>query len=398
MIRTVLLSVTAAAVLVTLPGVADACSCLPPDIARSYNDATDVVEARIVRVVRRAPDMRVRYVARVHDTFKGCTRAGQMVILETASSSAACGVHLERGATYLLNGTRAPTHMSHRLVLSINSCDYNRVFSDLTDSDLKFLYSRYNCCGGVCACTDGSDPVHCFVDPCQVSTCDVDGARCVANYCGGCNAEWYDPMGAPVCLGDAACQTDEDCAPDAWCRPDQGGTGECVPFAGPGDTCEGFVLPWTRQRCEPDLVCVPREPTGDVPGICAACEYGGQPYQAGESFPADDGCNTCTCTEGGLIACTERACLPLECTREACGPRPLAPNYLCPDGETVAGPGDCVRGDDGRCGWEMITCPDEPVQCGSAVCAPGMVCCNASCGICTPPDGFCTQQACTPIR
>jgi hypothetical protein len=32
--------------------------------------------------------------------------------------------------------------------------------------------------------------------------------------------------------------------------------------------------------------------------------------------------------------------------------------------------------------------------CGKNICAPGNVCCNVSCGICTPPGGVCTQQYC----
>lgn len=32
--------------------------------------------------------------------------------------------------------------------------------------------------------------------------------------------------------------------------------------------------------------------------------------------------------------------------------------------------------------------------CGRSVCAPGMVCCNSSCGICTPPGGACIQMFC----
>ncbi|ROT35052.1 hypothetical protein SODALDRAFT_329250 [Sodiomyces alkalinus F11] len=32
--------------------------------------------------------------------------------------------------------------------------------------------------------------------------------------------------------------------------------------------------------------------------------------------------------------------------------------------------------------------------CGPAVCGRGTVCCNHSCGICTPPDGFCIQMLC----
>ena len=40
--------------------------------------------------------------------------------------------------------------------------------------------------------------------------------------------------------------------------------------------------------------------------------------------------------------------------------------------------------------------PDPGVPCGDVNCAPGLVCCNESCGICTPPGAFCTQQVCTP--
>jgi hypothetical protein len=32
--------------------------------------------------------------------------------------------------------------------------------------------------------------------------------------------------------------------------------------------------------------------------------------------------------------------------------------------------------------------------CGKVTCAAGTVCCNASCGICTPPGGSCTKQFC----
>ena len=35
-----------------------------------------------------------------------------------------------------------------------------------------------------------------------------------------------------------------------------------------------------------------------------------------------------------------------------------------------------------------------PVACGPTTCREGTVCCNASCGICTPPDGVCIQLAC----
>jgi hypothetical protein len=34
------------------------------------------------------------------------------------------------------------------------------------------------------------------------------------------------------------------------------------------------------------------------------------------------------------------------------------------------------------------------VACGPNTCAAGDVCCNSSCGICTPPGGMCTMQFC----
>jgi hypothetical protein len=54
---------------------------------------------------------------------------------------------------------------------------------------------------------------------------------------------------------------------------------------------------------------------------------------------------------------------------------------LCPVGTQCVvedGKASCVGG--------------EP--CGDAICGPGRVCCNPSCGICTPPDGACIQIAC----
>ena len=38
--------------------------------------------------------------------------------------------------------------------------------------------------------------------------------------------------------------------------------------------------------------------------------------------------------------------------------------------------------------------PDGGPRCGATVCGQGMVCCNESCGICTPPGGVCIQIAC----
>jgi hypothetical protein len=38
------------------------------------------------------------------------------------------------------------------------------------------------------------------------------------------------------------------------------------------------------------------------------CELNNKTYQVGESFTSADGCNTCSCSAAGVIACTEKAC------------------------------------------------------------------------------------------
>jgi hypothetical protein len=43
---------------------------------------------------------------------------------------------------------------------------------------------------------------------------------------------------------------------------------------------------------------------------------------------------------------------------------------------------------------EKPICVPLSKACGDVTCGPGLVCCNASCGICTPPGGVCIQIAC----
>lgn len=49
------------------------------------------------------------------------------------------------------------------------------------------------------------------------------------------------------------------------------------------------------------------DPTG------SACTYNGKVYSSGQTFPSSDGCNSCSCTADGQVACTLRACA-LQCT------------------------------------------------------------------------------------
>lgn len=61
-------------------------------------------------------------------------------------------------------------------------------------------------------------------------------------------------------------------------------------------------------------------------------------------------------------------------------------HILCAEGyEPVSDPYGCD-----------YTCrPIAGRPCGPSVCGPGEVCCNESCGICTPPGGSCIEIYCT---
>ena len=43
-------------------------------------------------------------------------------------------------------------------------------------------------------------------------------------------------------------------------------------------------------------------------GCLDGCDYNGSHYDVGDSFDDADGCNTCTCGEDGVVACTEMYC------------------------------------------------------------------------------------------
>ncbi|UJR08614.1 hypothetical protein I4U23_012873 [Adineta vaga] len=45
-------------------------------------------------------------------------------------------------------------------------------------------------------CPTGVQKVACFVDPCFMKTCQTDSTlKCISDYCDGCNAKWMKPNG-----------------------------------------------------------------------------------------------------------------------------------------------------------------------------------------------------------
>jgi hypothetical protein len=280
---------------------AEACKCLPPTVAGSYASSTDVVRVQIVYGVTIGTN--TWYLGRALSTFKGCIAPGGWIYIRTGSSSASCGLQLKSGVQYLINGSLDTASTLKIPVLTAGSCGYNRPISQLTKADRQFLVTRYNCCGKTCACVNGKAPVNCFADPCQVTDCPA--GTCTANYCGGCNAEFFDDTGALVCQActsntDCAygqlcssqlgmclptCSSDAECNKGSWCRQTEAGydasgtlIGQCTPYAEEGEHCGGFTAPWWVSQCAPGYVCTDYpEFIADAPGTCRlSCEKSSQ--------------------------------------------------------------------------------------------------------------------------
>jgi hypothetical protein len=115
------------------------------------------------------------------------------------------------------------------------------------------------------------------------------------------------------------------------------------------------------------------------------CEFDGGTYLPGEAFPSSDGCNQCFCSEGGAVACTERACLAI------CGGLLGA---SCPAGQYCSFPPEaqCGAGDQtGVCAFqpEVCTFQYDPV-CGCDGTTYGNACSAASAGVSVVSDGECS--------
>ncbi len=84
----------------------------------------------------------------------------------------------------------------------------------------------------------------------------------------------------------------------------------------------------------------------------------------------------------------------VRCVRAPCPAVAMCVEGMHPCAVTTCAHGSRCESRDGQAQCIPLESASDGVPCGGATCEPGMVCCNASCGICTPPDGACTQQAC----
>lgn len=182
-------------------------------------------------------------------------------------------------------------------------------------------------------------------------------------------------------------------ASSTWTVGECGAGGDCQTS---GDCAEGETC-----AVECDALCKmapPIDPTccvgTCVPGPDQGCAYGGAFYSYGESFPATDGCNTCTCIEGGVV-CTKILCpSPKGCTYDG-KVYAVGDYFWSTDGCNKCG---CAEG--GVVGCTKMACTGDGCWIEGAYHEPGTSFPSLDgCNTCTCQKGgavLCTLKACAP--
>ena len=67
-----------------------------------------------------------------------------------------------------------------------------------------------------------------------------------------------------------------------------------------------LILVYFKTNQDKDIQKIPE--ISPTPESSITCPLNGIIYKVNESFPSEDGCNTCSCIETGEIVCTEKAC------------------------------------------------------------------------------------------
>jgi hypothetical protein len=230
---------------------------------------------------------------------------------------------------------------------------------------------------GCQTCQCNPPPDACAAVTCEVgSHCETHEVTCIKAPCNPVPAcvpnkpTPVDPCTAALCPTGTICKSHEVTCIRAPCNP----VIECVPVTptppscdtvkcSKGTHCEVQTVACFRAPCPPIAGCVPDEAPVTCGGIAGRkCPGAGTCH--------DDPSDSCDPTTGGAD----------------CG-------GLCScDVASSCTPGTTWNGKPSVCACVPTT--GEP--CGKNVCTDGQVCCNPSCGICTPKGGACPAIACLP--
>lgn len=158
------------------------------------------------------PNINRIYVAKVVFNYKdNKTSAGEYILIKSPTT---CGPKLSTGKWIVsLNDAMDSNGGGKELgVYETQVCGYFKRWKELIKIERKFLNTRMVCDekGGSCTCGDGEIAKMCKMFPCRASQCEIKGAQCLNNYCGGCRAEWVDFLGSNLmceCMkGDDICK------------------------------------------------------------------------------------------------------------------------------------------------------------------------------------------------
>ena len=181
------------------PETAQACSCLPPDLVRITNTSDHVMVGVVKR--KRKKNQQRYFLLEIDRTFKGCYAASDLVVVQTSASGAMCGTNLQKGKRYLITGYES-TLPSGSPAISINICGFNVEWQNTTATEREYLNNRpTTCTSSSQQCANNALPTSCLVDPCTTYTGSCK-STCVANYCGGCNREFYQSDESAACPAD----------------------------------------------------------------------------------------------------------------------------------------------------------------------------------------------------
>lgn len=107
------------------------------------------------------------------------------------------------------------------------------------------------------------------------------------------------------------CSSHDDCQDGKYCQD-----GKCSALGYCSTSSECYDQPLITPACIGSFACIDNQCNYSC--TPAKCKVGDKTYSAGESFPSEDGCNTCSCSPLGTVACTEKACF--KCTQDSdCG-------------------------------------------------------------------------------